>query len=120
MNRTFPAVSVRAMAAASVLLAACSQAPTPPPVVKPVYVTTVTEAASSLTRSFTAVVRARVETDLGFRAGGKVVDRLVEVGDIVKVGQALADVQLYKALGGGLASAQAGANTTPLAARTPQ
>jgi outer membrane protein TolC len=34
--------------------------------------------------------------------------------------QALADVQLYKALGGGLPQAQAGANTTSLAARTPQ
>ena len=32
----------------------------------------------------------------------------------------LADVQLYKALGGGLAPTQAGANTTSLAARTPQ
>lgn len=34
--------------------------------------------------------------------------------------QALADVQLYKALGGGLPAAQAGADMTPLAARTPQ
>lgn len=34
--------------------------------------------------------------------------------------QALADVQLYKALGGGLPRAQAGADTTSLAARTPQ
>ncbi len=34
--------------------------------------------------------------------------------------QALADVQLYKALGGGLSRAQAGVDTIPLAARTPQ
>lgn len=34
--------------------------------------------------------------------------------------QALADVQLYKALGGGLATAQDSADMTPLAARTPQ
>jgi RND family efflux transporter MFP subunit len=78
------------MAAAGVLLAACSGPPVPAPVVKPVFVTTVTEAASSQTRAFTSVVRARVETDLGFRTGGKVVDRLVEVGDVVKAGQALA------------------------------
>ncbi|TMG96716.1 MAG: biotin/lipoyl-binding protein [Betaproteobacteria bacterium] len=90
MNRTFPAVSLAAMAAVSVLLAACSGPPAPAAVVKPVFVTTVTEAASSQTRSFTSVVRARVETDLGFRTGGKVVDRLVEVGDVVKAGQALA------------------------------
>lgn len=91
MNRTFPAVlSHLAMAAAGVLLAACSEPPSPAAVVKPVFVTTVTEVASSQTRSFTSVVRARVETELGFRTGGKVVDRLVEVGDAVKAGQALA------------------------------
>ena len=94
MNRTFFAVSLLAMAAAGVLLTACSDPPTPAAKVKPVFVTTVTEAMSSQalsqTRSFTSVVRARVETDLGFRTGGKVVDRMVEVGDVVKAGQALA------------------------------
>ena len=94
MNRTFFAVSLLAMAAASVLLTACSEPPAPAAKVKPVFVTTVTEAMSSQafsqTRSFTSVVRARVETDLGFRTGGKVVDRLVEVGEVVKAGQALA------------------------------
>jgi RND family efflux transporter MFP subunit len=90
VNTTFPAVSLLAMAAASVVLAACSEPPAPAAVVKPVFVTTVTQAVSSQTRSFTSVVRARVEADLGFRAGGKVVDRLVEVGDVVKTGQALA------------------------------
>jgi outer membrane protein TolC len=34
--------------------------------------------------------------------------------------QVLADVQLYKALGGGFAPAQAGSAMTSLAARTPQ
>ena len=90
MNRTFFAVCLLATAAASVLLTACSDPPTPAAKVKQVFVTTVTEAMSSQTRSFTSVVRARVETDLGFRTGGKVVDRLVEVGDAVKPGQALA------------------------------
>ena len=32
----------------------------------------------------------RVETEMGFRTGGKVVERLVEIGDVVKAGQALA------------------------------
>lgn len=90
MNRTYFAISVLAVAAACVQLAACSGPPAPVAAVKPVFVTTVTLAASSQTRSFTSVVRARVETDLGFRTGGKVVDRLVEVGDTVKVGQVLA------------------------------
>lgn len=90
MNRTFFAISLLTVAAACVQLAACSGPSAPVAAVKPVFVTTVTPAASAQTRSFTSVVRARVETDMGFRTGGKVVDRLVEVGDTVKVGQALA------------------------------
>lgn len=76
--------------AASLLLAACGDTPAPAAAVKPVFVTTVTAGHSAQTRVFTAVVRARVETDLGFRTGGKVVERLVEVGDAVQAGQALA------------------------------
>ena len=79
-----------AMTVTCAQLAACSGPPAPVVAVKPVFVTTVTPAASAQTRSFTSVVRARVETEMGFRTGGKAVDRLVEVGDIVKVGQALA------------------------------
>ena len=90
MNRTFFSGCLLATAAAGVLLTACSEPPAPAAMPKPVFVTTVTTAASSQTRSFTSVVRARVETDLGFRTGGKVVERLVEVGDVVKAGQALA------------------------------
>ena len=90
MNKTFHAVSLTTLAAASALLAACGDPPAPVAVAKPVFVTTVTEAADGQTRMFTSVVRARVETDLGFRVGGKVVDRLGEVGDVVKAGQALA------------------------------
>jgi RND family efflux transporter MFP subunit len=78
------------MAALSALLAACSGPPAPVDVVKPVFVTTATPATSAQARSFTSVVRARVETELGFRTGGKVVERLVEVGDAVKAGQVLA------------------------------
>ena len=90
MTRTFRIVSLPAVAAASALLVGCSEPPAPVAVVKPVFVTTVTQATSEQTRAFTSVVRARVETDLGFRTGGKVVERLVEVGDVVKAGQALA------------------------------
>lgn len=90
MNRTFPTAPRWVVAAAALLLAACSDPPVPAATVKPVFVTTVAEAMSSQTRSFTSVVRARVETDMGFRTGGKVMDRLVEVGDVVRAGQPLA------------------------------
>jgi RND family efflux transporter MFP subunit len=85
----FPALPLAALATAA-LLAACGAPPAPAAVAKPVFVTTVTSAHSAPARAFTAVVRARVETELGFRTGGKVVARLVEVGDAVKAGQVLA------------------------------
>lgn len=90
MNRIIPALSLTSLAAASLLMTACSEPPAPPAVVKPVFVTTVAPTASTQTRSFTSVVRARVESELAFRTGGKVVERLVEVGDSVKAGQVLA------------------------------
>jgi RND family efflux transporter MFP subunit len=44
----------------------------------------------SPSRGFVATVRPRVESDLGFRVGGKIAGRLVNVGDTVKLGQPLA------------------------------
>lgn len=90
MNRTLPAAAFAGMAAAGLLIAGCSQPPAPPAVVKPVFVTTVAPATSAQTRTFTSVVRARVETELGFRTAGKVVERLVDIGDGVNAGQVLA------------------------------
>jgi RND family efflux transporter MFP subunit len=90
VNRINLAISLSAIAAAGLLLAGCSEPSAPPAIVKPVFVTTVSHTASAQTRTFTAVVRARVESELGFRTGGKVVERLVEVGDSVQAGQVLA------------------------------
>jgi RND family efflux transporter MFP subunit len=42
------------------------------------------------TREFVGVVRARYETDLGFRVAGKIVSRVVNVGDRVQVGDVVA------------------------------
>ena len=40
-------------------------------------------------RSFTGIVAARVQSDLGFRVSGKVLERLVDAGQTVKRGQPL-------------------------------
>jgi RND family efflux transporter MFP subunit len=40
-------------------------------------------------RGFTGVIAARVQSNLGFRVAGKIVERLVDVGQQVKVGQPL-------------------------------
>lgn len=83
-------LALTGLAAVSGLIAGCSEAPAPAPVARPVFVTTVHPTPAAQTRSFTSVLRARVESDLAFRTGGKVTERLVEVGDRVKAGQALA------------------------------
>lgn len=51
----------------------------------------VSEVRSSFdsSRSFTGVVAARVQSDLGFRVSGKVLERLVDAGQSVKKGQSL-------------------------------
>ena len=73
------------------VLAACTEATsstdprTQPPLVR---IETVKISAPS-GRSFTGVVAARVQSDLGFRVAGKVVERLVDTGQTVRRGQAL-------------------------------
>jgi RND family efflux transporter MFP subunit len=47
------------------------------------------QTAAQAERSFTGIVAARVQSDLGFRVPGKVLERLVDTGQTVKRGQAL-------------------------------
>jgi RND family efflux transporter MFP subunit len=83
--------SLMALASALIVLTACSKAQdqTVEPG-RPVLVTTVHYAPQVPERSFVGTIRPRVETDMGFRVGGKVAKRLVEVGQIVEAGQTLA------------------------------
>ncbi len=53
-----------------------------------VQVSVVKPAAAS-ERAFTGVISARVQSDLGFRVAGKIVERLVNVGQQVRAGQPL-------------------------------
>jgi membrane fusion protein, multidrug efflux system len=88
-----------------VLLAACSEAPPPPAAPKLVLTLRVgagapcvpgnplcgqVTATDGAQRSYSGEVRARVETTLGFRIAGKIVERRVDVGMAVKPGQVLA------------------------------
>ena len=49
----------------------------------------VVQAAAAATRSFTGTIAPRVQSDLGFRVPGKVLERLVDTGQAVKRGQIL-------------------------------
>jgi RND family efflux transporter MFP subunit len=47
------------------------------------------QAAGSIRRTFTGIVEARVQSDLGFRVAGKILQRSVDVGQRVKKGHIL-------------------------------
>lgn len=49
----------------------------------------IVQEAAATTRAFTGTVAARVQSDLGFRVSGKVLERLVDAGQTVKRGQLL-------------------------------
>jgi RND family efflux transporter MFP subunit len=83
----FPAVL-----ALAALLAACSPKPAPPPVVPSVFVSPVRNDSGAEQRVLFGSVRPRVEADLSFRTGGKITARLVELGQNVRAGQALARI----------------------------
>jgi len=71
-------------------LVGCSTPPENSAPPRPVRVIRVGEAATHPTAGFAGEVTARRETTLAFRVAGKVVARLVEVGDRVRKGQVVA------------------------------
>jgi len=72
------------------LLAGCSKAPEAAhEEVRAVRTVVVGESSGSVGASYSGEIRARYESQLGFRTGGKIVARLVEVGAHVKRGQPL-------------------------------
>jgi len=59
-------------------------------VVRPVRVVTVEENKAGQTVQFAGTVESQVQVDLAFRIGGRVVERLVNVGDTITGGQRIA------------------------------
>ncbi len=59
---------------------------------RPVQVQRVAYQAGDASREFVGVVRARYETDLGFRVAGKIVARPVNAGDRVRAGDVIARI----------------------------
>ena len=73
----------------AVVLAGCGQSDADPRTTPPLVRTVQAGAAEGAAREFTGVVAARMQSDLAFRVGGKVVARLVDAGQVVRRGQAL-------------------------------
>lgn len=84
--------TILALAGATFLLAACSKPAPPEEPIRAVKVLTVGVNAFASGYEYAGEVRAQVESRLGFRVGGKIIKRQAELGQLVKAGQILAQV----------------------------
>jgi len=75
-----------------VVLAACSAAPPPEEPVRAVRTMTLSATSAGGEHEYAADIRARTESRLGFRIGGKVLTRSANLGDAVRAGQVLAQL----------------------------
>jgi multidrug efflux system membrane fusion protein len=75
-----------------VVLASCSKTPPQQEPIRAVKILKVGESSASYDLEFSGEIRARVESTLGFRVGGKLINRQAELGQRVKVGQLLAQI----------------------------
>ncbi len=100
------------VAALAVLSACAPQEPAPAPV-RAVKLLTVGESPLQAQQEYAGEVRAKVESRLGFRVAGKLVERSAQLGQHVQAGQLLAqlDAQDYQ-LGAAAARAQVAAAQT--------
>jgi RND family efflux transporter MFP subunit len=79
-----------AICALPLALVACGKkASTDPRTELPQVRSAIVQEAIPASRSFTGTIAARVQSDLGFRVSGKVLERLVDAGQTVKRGQVL-------------------------------
>ncbi|PSJ19387.1 efflux RND transporter periplasmic adaptor subunit, partial [Halomonas sp. ND22Bw] len=81
--------TVLGVIAAATALAGCGNAERDPRTLPPVVRIATAGQAIDGERSFSGVVASRVQSDLGFRVGGRITQRLVDVGDTVRAGQDL-------------------------------
>jgi membrane fusion protein, multidrug efflux system len=112
LRRNPPSLAGALAACFFLLLAGCSKPVEKAEDIRPVRVLKLGAANASITTEFSGEVRARIESRLGFRVGGKIVARKVDVGSTVKRGQVLLqldpqDLQLAQAqANAGLRAAQ--------------
>ncbi len=76
----------------SIVLSGCAKREPESEPIRAVRTMTVALGSAGATKEYAAEVRARTETHLSFRVGGKLVRRMVETGQFVKAGQAIAQL----------------------------
>jgi RND family efflux transporter MFP subunit len=98
---------------AALTLVGCGKKSEPAPEVRPVRLLQLSQHTGKTAFEFSGDVRPRVESRLGFRVGGKIAARLVDVGAAVRKGQPLARLDPTD-----LSLAEAGSRAQYDAART--
>ena len=83
-------VGAAVLASVALTLAGCGKKSEPVPEVRPVRLQQLSQHTGKTTFEFSGDVRPRIESRLGFRVGGKIAARLVDVGAVVRKGQVLA------------------------------
>ena len=76
----------------ALLLSACGKQAAAPEPERAVRTQLIESSSAGMTREFAAEIRARTESRLSFRVGGKIQQRLVNLGDKVRAGQVLAQL----------------------------
>ncbi|TCN33270.1 efflux RND transporter periplasmic adaptor subunit [Sinorhizobium americanum] len=84
---------VLALAALAAVLSGCSEEKAETKeIIRPVKVVEIAATGEARRLDYAGTVKARTEMNLGFRVGGKITERLVNVGDRVKPGDLLARI----------------------------
>ena len=77
-----PALAAGALMALAAGLSGCRSESAPYVAApQPVRAASVTLSTATDTRSYTGTIKPRYESDLGFRVAGKIIERLVNIGD---------------------------------------
>lgn len=82
-------VAVMALSLVSIGVAACKPADADPRTGVPLVRVATVRPAGTAERAFTGVIAAKVQSNLGFRVSGKIIQRLVDTGQTVRAGQPL-------------------------------
>jgi membrane fusion protein, multidrug efflux system len=88
----------------SSLLSACEKPAEPPPPPRPALVALVGKSAANNAMILVGEVKSRFESNQGFRIKGKIIERKVDVGSLVKKGQVIARLDASDANLGAAAS----------------
>lgn len=101
-QRPLAPTTILSAAVMAALLAACSKPVEKKEDIRPVRAIVLSSSTVGVNAEFAGEVRARVESRLGFRVGGKITSRKVDAGTVVKKGQVLMqldpqDLQLSQA-----------------------